>query len=296
MNAAAGIDQYAVVGNPIAHSKSPLIHRLFAEQTGQQLQYDALLVPEDGFAQAIALFFIRGGKGLNVTVPFKQEACEIADELSERARLAGAVNTLMMLEQGALFGDNTDGVGLIRDLTVNLGIGIEGSRVLMLGAGGAARGVIAPLLEQRPATLHIANRTASRATALAETFAGLGALSAGGLDDIPTGSYDLVINATAAGLRGEVPALPDGAIAAHSRCYDMVYGSQPTAFMQYAQRCGSRHCFDGLGMLVEQAAEAFRLWRGVTPLTPPVIAALRQQDVTLSPSPGQRREVPPDRS
>ena len=282
MNTPAAIDHYAVVGNPIAHSKSPLIHRLFAEQTGQQIQYDALLVPEDGFAQAIALFFIRGGKGLNVTVPFKQEAWEIADELSGRARLAGAVNTLMMLEQGALFGDNTDGIGLIRDLTGNLGVAVESSRILMLGAGGAARGVLAPLLEQRPAALHIANRTAARAAELAEAFAALGTLSAGGLDDIPSRHYDLVINATAAGLRGEVPELPEGTIGPESRCYDMVYGSQPTAFMQYADRCGSRHTFDGLGMLVEQAAESFHLWRGVMPRTAPVIAALREHSATLA--------------
>lgn len=281
MSTASRPDHYAVMGNPVAHSKSPLIHRLFAEQTGQQLQYDALLVPEDGFAQAIAIFFIRGGKGLNVTLPFKQEAWEIADELSERARLAGAVNTLMMDEKGTLFGDNTDGVGLIRDLSVNLGIDMGGKNLLMLGAGGAARGVLAPLLEQRPALLHIANRTAQRATGLAAAFDAPGTLSAGGLDDMPALRFDLVINATAAGLRGEVPALPAGTIDSATWCYDMVYGTQPTAFMRYARHCGSSHTFDGLGMLVEQAAESFRLWRGVTPRTAPVIAALRKQNATL---------------
>jgi len=276
MTAATGPDYYAVMGNPIAHSKSPLIHHLFAEQTGEQLQYDALLVAPDGFAQAIAVFFIRGGKGLNVTVPFKQEAWEIADELSDRARCAGAVNTLTMDEQGGLFGDNTDGIGLIRDLTHNLGIGIRDTNILMLGAGGAARGVLGPLLEQQPAMLHIANRTPQRATELAASFADIGELSASGLEDIPERHYDLIINATAAGLHGEVPALPEGTVARDSWCYDMVYGSEPTAFMRYAQQCGSQHAFDGLGMLVEQAAESFRLWRGVMPLTAPVIAALRK--------------------
>jgi shikimate dehydrogenase len=282
MSAASGLDHYAVMGNPVAHSKSPLIHRLFAEQTGQPMQYDALLVPEDGFAQAIALFFIRGGKGLNVTVPFKQEAWEIADELSERARLAGAVNTLMMDQQGSLFGDNTDGVGLIRDLTENLAIDIAGKNLLLLGAGGAARGVLAPLLEQRPALLHIANRTAERAIELAASFAELGTLSASGLGDIPAVRFDLVINATAAGLHGEVPALPAGTIGADTWCYDMVYGNEPTAFMRYAQQCGSRHSFDGLGMLVEQAAESFRLWRGVAPRTAPLIQALREDNAALA--------------
>jgi shikimate dehydrogenase len=281
MSTASRPDHYAVMGNPIAHSKSPLIHRLFAEQTGQQLQYDALLVPADGFAQAIAIFFIRGGKGLNVTVPFKQQAWEIADELSERARPAGAVNTLMMNEQGALFGDNTDGVGLLRDLSENLGIDVAGRNVLMLGAGGAARGVLAPLLEQRPARLHVANRTARRATGLAAAFAAQGTLSASGLDDIPALRFDLVINATAAGLHGEVPPLPAGTIGSDTWCYDMVYGTEPTAFMRYARQCGSAHTFDGLGMLVEQAAESFRLWRGITPRTAPVIAALREQNAEL---------------
>jgi shikimate dehydrogenase len=276
------VDLYAVMGNPIAHSKSPLIHRLFAEQTGQQLQYDALLVQKDAFAQAIAVFFIRGGKGLNVTVPFKQEAWEIADELSDRARLAGAVNTLMMHEQGSLFGDNTDGVGLIRDLTQNIGLNIEGKNVLMLGAGGAARGVLAPLLEQRPALLHIANRTAPRATELAASFAHLGELSASGLDDMPLRHYALVINASAAGLQGESPVLPGETIDGDTWCYDMVYGSEPTAFMRYAASCGCRHSFDGLGMLVEQAAESFYLWRGVMPDTAPVIGALRDDSSPLT--------------
>ncbi len=268
-------DCYAVMGNPIAHTKSPLIHRLFAQQTGEQLQYDALLVNKDGFAQAVASFLMKGGKGLNVTVPFKQQAWEIADELSDRARRAGAVNTLLVNEQGALFGDNTDGVGLVRDLTRNLGMQLKGKNILLLGAGGAARGVLAPLLEQRPNAVHLANRTVERAVELAQSFADLGKLSASGFDDIPPKHYDLIINATAAGLGDETPELPEGTIQPDTWCYDMMYGAQPTAFMRYAQQCGSRHTFDGLGMLVEQAAESFRLWRGVMPDTAPVIKAVR---------------------
>jgi shikimate dehydrogenase len=273
---ASPYDCYAVMGNPIAHSKSPLIHRLFAEQTGEQLQYHALLVSKEGFAQAVAAFVMKGGKGLNVTVPFKREAWEIADELSDRARRAGAVNTLLIKEQGALFGDNTDGVGLVRDLTRNLGMRLQGKHILLLGAGGAARGVLAPLLEQQPAAIHLANRTVERAIELAQSFADLGKLSASGFDDIPLRHYDLIINATAAGLSDAAPELPQGTIQADTWCYDMMYGAQPTAFMRYARRCGGRHTVDGLGMLVEQAAESFRLWRGVMPETAPVIEAVRR--------------------
>lgn len=268
-------DCYAVMGNPIAHSKSPLIHRLFAEQTGQKLCYEALLVGLDNFAQAVAAFLIKGGKGLNVTVPFKQEAWKIADELSGRAQRAGAVNTLAMGDQGALYGDNTDGAGLVRDLTRNLGIVVQGKRLLILGAGGAARGVLAPLLEQQPTAVHIANRTAERAAELAATFGDLGELSAGGLGDIPKQRYELIINATATGLQDKVPTLPTGIIHADSCCYDLMYAAEPTAFMRYAIAQGSQCSFDGLGMLVEQAAESFRLWRGVNPDTAPVITALR---------------------
>jgi shikimate dehydrogenase len=269
-------DCYAVMGNPIAHSKSPLIHHLFAQQTGERLQYNALLVRRDGFAQAVAAFLMKGGKGLNVTVPFKQEAWEIADELSDRARRASAVNTLLVKEQGSLYGDNTDGVGLVRDLTRNLDIRLTGKNILLLGAGGAARGILAPLLEQQPAAMHIANRTVARAAELAASFADLGTLSTSGFDDIPLQHYDLVINATAAGLQDETPILPRGTIQPDTRCYDLMYGAQPTAFMRYAQQCGSHHTFDGLGMLVEQAAESFRLWRGMMPDTAAVIATLRR--------------------
>jgi shikimate dehydrogenase len=269
-------DRYAVMGNPIAHSRSPEIHTLFARQTGQSIRYDAILVALDLFAQAVAEFVASGGKGLNVTVPFKQEACQVADELSRRARRAGAVNTLAVSGAGTLFGDNTDGMGLVRDLTENLRIELSGSRVLMLGAGGAARGVLAPLLEREPARVIIANRTAARAEELADLFADLGDLTGCGFDALGAERFDLVINATSAGLLGQVPALPEGVIGPETRCYDMTYGREPTTFMRYAEAQGARCCYDGLGMLVEQAAESFGLWRGVRPHTGPVIDQLRR--------------------
>jgi shikimate dehydrogenase len=270
------VDRYAVMGNPIAHSKSPQIHRLFAQQTGQSLSYQAILVEKHRFAEAVAEFLTAGGKGLNVTVPFKQEAWQIADQLSARAQRAGAVNTLMLREPGSLFGDNTDGVGLVRDLTANLAVELSGKRLLLLGAGGAARGVLGPLLEQQPTHLVIANRTAERAEQLSDLFSDIGALTGCGFAALGGEAFDVVINATAAGLRGEVPDLPEGIIGPQTCCYDMMYGSAPTAFMRYAQQRGARRAFDGLGMLVEQAAESFRLWRGVKPATGPVIDFLRR--------------------
>jgi shikimate dehydrogenase len=267
---------YAVMGNPIAHSKSPLIHRMFAEQTGQAIGYDALLVDKDSFPAAVIEFMAAGGRGLNVTVPFKQEAWQIADNLSERAQRAGAVNTLWWNENSSLQADNTDGVGLVRDLTQNLSISLQDKTILLLGAGGAARGVLGPLLDKQPAGVHIANRTVERATELADSFADLGMLQSSGFDNIDMRDFDVVINATAAGLLGQVPALATGVIGKHSICYDMMYGSEPTAFMQYALQKGCLQAFDGLGMLVEQAAESFCLWRSVVPDTAPVIDALRR--------------------
>jgi shikimate dehydrogenase len=264
------------MGNPIAHSKSPRIHQLFAEQTGQSIRYRAILVERDRFPEAVAQFLASGGKGLNVTVPFKQQAWQISDKLSERARRAEAVNTLMAQGNGNLFGDNTDGAGLVRDLSVNLGIALAGRRILMLGAGGAARGVLGPLLDARPSALRIANRTPQRAERLVELFADLGNLKGGGLDTLEGEAFDIVINATAAGLQGEVPPLPPGVIGPETCCYDMMYGPEPTAFMQYARSQGAELAFDGLGMLVEQAADSFRLWRGVSPQTGPVIDLLRR--------------------
>ena len=270
------MDHYGVFGNPIGHSKSPLIHRLFAAQTGQDLSYEALLAPLDDFAGFARAFFAEG-RGGNVTVPFKEQAYELADELSERARRAGAVNTLKRLDDGRLLGDNTDGAGLVRDLTVNAGLDLTGQRILLLGAGGAARGVLEPLLAERPQSLTIANRTVAKAEQLAHEFADLGPLAAAGFDWLSE-PVDLIINATSASLAGELPPLEPGLIQpGHTVCYDMMYAREATAFNRWAAGLGAARCLDGLGMLVEQAAEAFYLWRGVRPDSAPVLAELRRQ-------------------
>lgn len=265
-------DHYAVFGNPIAHSKSPVIHAAFARQTGQDMDYTALLAPLDGFAECVAAFRAGGGKGANVTVPFKEAAWRLASRRTARAEAAQAVNTLRF-DGTEVLGDNTDGAGLVADLTRNLGLDLRGRRILLMGAGGAARGVIQPLLEQGPATLCIANRTPQRAIELAERFAGQGPVRGGGYEDLAGTAYDLVINATAASLAGERPPLPEGVYAGGALAYDMMYG-RDTPFLQHARAAGARTA-DGLGMLVEQAAEAFYLWRGVRPQTAPVIALLR---------------------
>ncbi len=271
-------DRYAVFGNPIAHSKSPRIHRLFAAQTGQHMAYDALLVPVHGFAQAVAEFQAAGGRGANVTVPFKQEAWALAAELSPRAQRAGAVNTLLLRADGNHYGDTTDGVGLLRDLCGNHGVALAGRRVLLLGAGGAARSVLEPLLAERPACLVIANRTAAKAQELVQAFAGCGTVRASSFSALSEDSFDVIINATAAGLCGTVAPLPDGILAPRACAYDLMYGDRPTDFVRWARQHGAALAYDGLGMLVEQAAEAFYLWRGVRPETAPVIAALRRRD------------------
>ncbi|MBD9413571.1 shikimate dehydrogenase [Pseudomonas sp. PDM16] len=269
-------DRYGVFGNPIGHSKSPLIHGMFAAQTGQDLSYEALLAPLDDF-NGYARAFFEIGKGGNVTVPFKEEAYRLAEELSERARRAGAVNTLKRLDDGRLLGDNTDGAGLVRDLTVNARLDLAGKDILLLGAGGAVRGVLAPLLAQAPQTLVIANRTVERAEQLAHEFAELGPVAASGFDWL-SAPVDLIINGTSASLAGELPPLEPGLIKpGHTVCYDMMYGKEPTAFNRWAAEHGAARCIDGLGMLVEQAAEAFFLWRGVRPDTAPVLAELRSQ-------------------
>jgi shikimate dehydrogenase len=265
-------DRYAVIGNPIAHSKSPLIHAMFAEQTGQAMSYERILAPLDGFRGAVLRFRAEGGRGLNVTVPFKQEAFELADRLSERAARAGAVNTLIFHEDGVIEGDNTDGTGLVRDLRQQ-GASIEGKRVLILGAGGAVRGVLAPLLAEHPRELVIANRTADKAVQLAAAFADLGPVRGCGFDALE-GRFDLVINGTSASLSGELPPLPDDLLAEGAVAYDMAYGTTPTPFQRWAEAHGARLSLDGLGMLVEQAAESFWLWRGVRPDTGPVRQAL----------------------
>lgn len=267
-------DSYAVFGNPIAHSKSPLIHAAFARQTGQELTYSALLAPLDGFPAAVETFRLAGGRGANVTVPFKEQAFALATQLTPRAQIAGAVNTLSFTA-GGILGDNTDGAGLVSDLATNLGIDLAGKRVLLMGAGGAARGVVLPLLERQPASLFIVNRTSGKAVALAaELVAACGAsnLAGGGYDDL-TGRFDLVINATAASLAGDLPPLPASLFAADALAYDMMYGKD-TPFLAFARAQGARQA-DGLGMLVEQAAEAFFLWRGVRPDTQAVIRMLR---------------------
>ncbi|HPP45908.1 MAG TPA: shikimate dehydrogenase [Accumulibacter sp.] len=267
-------DQYAVFGNPIAHSKSPQIHAAFATQCAQDLRYTAILAPLDGFAAAIAGFIAAGGRGANVTVPFKEEAFRLATRLSERARIAGAVNTLTF-DVGDIVGDNTDGEGLWRDLSRNLGQPLAGKRILLLGAGGAARGVVAPLLASTPERLTIANRTPAKAQRLAELFAADGAVSGVAYADLAGQRFDLVINATAASLTGELPPLPAAIFAADSLAYDMMYGRGETPFLAFARQNGAARGSDGLGMLVEQAAESFRLWRGVRPSTQELIARLR---------------------
>ncbi|TCS71319.1 shikimate dehydrogenase [Sulfuritortus calidifontis] len=265
-------DRYAVFGNPITHSKSPRIHAEFARQTGQDLSYEAILAPLDGFPAAVAAFRATGGRGANVTVPFKEQAFELASRRTERAEAAGAVNTLKF-EGQEILGDNTDGAGLVADLTRNLGLDLAGRRILLLGAGGAARGVILPLLGAMPASLFIANRTADKALDLARRLAAAGPVEGGGFDALPGRQFDLVINATAASLAGELPPLPNDVFAPGALAYDMMYG-QDTPFLAFARARGARVA-DGLGMLVEQAAEAFYLWRGVRPETAPVIALLR---------------------
>ncbi|MFZ5653816.1 MAG: shikimate dehydrogenase [Pseudomonadota bacterium] len=268
-------DRYVLFGNPVAHSPSPRVHAAFAAQTGQDLSYDRLLVPLGEFAAAAGAFFAGGGRGANVTLPFKEDAYRFATRLSARARRAAAVNTLALEPDGGVLGDNTDGVGLVRDLTLNLGWSIAGRRVLILGAGGAARGALGPLLEQRPALVRIANRTAEKAVRLAAEFAALGAIAGSGFAELRAEApFDLVINATSAGLAGETPPLPAGVLAG-GNAYDMMYGAAPTPFLRRAGQQGAAALADGLGMLVEQAAESFALWRGVRPQTAPVIAALR---------------------
>lgn len=270
------VDDYAVIGNPIAHSKSPSIHTLFAEQTQQSILYTAMHVDLGGFSQAVGNFAAAGGKGLNITVPFKQEAWALVNERSERAERAGAVNTIK-IDKDHLYGDNTDGVGLVNDLTLNNGIDLNGKNVLLMGAGGAARGVLVPLLKEQPASLFIANRTPDKAKDLAEDFADSGNVQGGGYESLADKQFDIVINATAASLQGELPPLPDTLLNDNASCYDMMYGAEPTPFMQWASAHNASKVLDGLGMLVEQAAESFYIWRNVKPETKSVIEKLRKE-------------------
>ena len=270
------MDQYVVFGNPIGHSKSPLIHRLFADQTGQHLEYSTLLAPLDDFSMCAQGFF-KQGLGANVTVPFKEEAYRLVDSLTPRAQRAGAVNTLSKLADGTLQGDNTDGAGLVRDLTVNAGVQLAGKRILLLGAGGAVRGVLEPLLAHNPASLVIANRTVEKAEQLAREFADLGPVAASGFSWLQE-PVDLIINATSASLAGELPPISASLIEpGKTVCYDMMYGKEPTPFCRWASEHKAAKVLDGLGMLAEQAAEAFFIWRGVRPDTAPVLDELRRQ-------------------
>ena len=269
------MDRYVVFGNPIGHSKSPLIHRLFAEQTGEALDYNTLLAPLEDFTGCAREFFLQG-RGANVTVPFKEEAYRLANQLTARAQRAGAVNTLSKQADGSLLGDNTDGAGLVRDLTVNAGFSLKGKRILILGAGGAVRGALEPILAEGPASVTIANRTVEKAEVLAELFSDLGPVAASGFDWLYE-PVDVIINATSASLSGEVPPIASSLIEpGKTLCYDMMYGKEPTPFCKWASAQGAGQVMDGLGMLAEQAAEAFYLWRGVRPDTAPALAELRR--------------------
>ena len=266
------MDRYVVVGNPISHSLSPAIHAMFARETGESVAYSALLVEPGDFARALRAFFSGGGRGANVTLPFKIEASELADERSDRAALAGAANFLAVRD-GRLHADNTDGAGLVADLG-NAGFELRGQRVALLGAGGAARGVVGPLLDAGAAEVVVANRTRTRALELASRFAALGRVRGAGLDEVAGERFDLVLNATSGSTRGETLAIPAGLLTPATLAYDMAYGASAKGFLDAARARGAR-ARDGLGMLVEQAAESFVLWRGVRPRTAPVIAELR---------------------
>jgi shikimate dehydrogenase len=267
------MDRYVVIGNPVAHSLSPAIHARFAAQLGERIEYTALAAPLDGFRATAERFFAEGGRGANVTLPFKVEAFELAAEASARAREAGAANFLA-LRDARIVCDNTDGAGLVADLRANLGIAIRGARILLLGAGGAARGVVGPLLDEAPARLTVANRRFERARDLASRFASRGAIEACALDRIPEADYDLVVNATSSSTLGEPLALRESLLRPGMLAYDMAYGRAAQPFVDRASARGAR-AIDGLGMLVEQAAESYRLWRGRRPATAEVIAALR---------------------
>jgi shikimate dehydrogenase len=267
-------DRYAVVGYPVAHSWSPFIHGLFAQQVGHSITYSRLEVPPAALNDAVVEFFAAAGQGLNVTLPHKQAACLLARERTPRAEMAGAVNTLALRSEG-VFGDNTDGAGLITDLTRNLSLELRGTRVLLLGAGGAARGVLGPLLEADPEYLEIANRNEERATELAREFSTLGTVHGCGFDSITASTFDLVLNATSASLQDTIPPIPPGVIGPTTLCYDMAYGKGETAFTRWSKSAGAGRAETGWGMLVEQAAESFLVWRGVKPDTAAVIAAVK---------------------
>lgn len=268
-------DRYAVFGSPINHSKSPRIHRLFAEQTSQDLNYVAQEVTAEIFVTAVSEFFAQGGKGLNCTVPLKELAYQFADKKTDRAESAKAVNTLVLLANGTILGDNTDGVGLVTDLMVNHNVELKNKRVLIVGAGGAARGIIDPLLDQQLDCLVVVNRTADKALQLAIEFNH--SFESCGFNELHHQPFDVILNATSASLSNELPPLPENLLAENGVCYDLAYGNEPTAFVRWGELQNASQSLDGLGMLVEQAAEAFALWRGVRPDTKTVIDLLNAE-------------------
>ena len=274
------LDRYAVFGHPIGHSKSPRIHRLFAEQTQQQLEYHAQDVPAEQFTSALNDFFRQGGKGLNCTVPLKELAWQHADHLSERAEFSKAVNTLILQKDGSIRGDNTDGLGLVADLNINHQISLQNTRILILGAGGATRGIIQPLMQKLPTHIVIVNRTIEKAITLSQEFAELGDISGCGYDDINHAQFDLIINATSASLTGKLPPLSDSLLAPQGSCYDLAYSNKDTAFVTWGKQQDAKQSLDGLGMLIEQAADAFFLWRGIRPKTTKIIQQLNSERIT----------------
>jgi shikimate dehydrogenase len=263
-------DRYGVIGHPIGHSKSPVIHRLFAAQTHEDISYEAFDIPEPELESRLKALAAEGLRGLNVTVPHKEHVARLVDQLTDRAHLAGAVNTVTIAADGRFDGDNTDGVGLLTDLSANLGLTLKGARILILGAGGATRGIVPALLGSGPEDLRIANRTIERARDLAGRFERLGAIGACRFEDLGPQRYDLVFNATSAGLKGELPPFPPHIITADTVCYDLSYAMTDTPFVAWARHHGAKAVHQGWGMLVEQAAEAFFIWRGVRPDTKPV--------------------------
>jgi shikimate dehydrogenase len=269
------LDKYAVFGNPVGHSKSPQIHTSFAKQTGEALEYSALLAEKDRFKETAEGFFVAGGKGANVTVPFKEEAYKLAKSLSAEASKAGAVNTLSLDGEGKLCGHNTDGIGLVTDIKTNHDGSLTNKTILVLGAGGATRGILQPFLDESPDSICIANRTVSKAEALAALFAESGNISTCGFDDLAGKQFDWIINATSASLQGDSLPIPVELIGENTWCYDLMYANEPTAFCHWSKQAGAKMVMDGLGMLVEQAAESFLLWRGIRPQTGDVIDRLK---------------------
>ena len=270
------VTNYAVFGNPVQHSKSPRIHSLFSKQTGISLNYQAIEIPLDKFAEAVHSFSTQGGKGLNITVPFKEEACSLCTDLTDRAASCGSVNTIWFGNSSVIYGDTTDGLGFLNDLTINHDLNLENKAILVLGAGGSVKSILEPLLKQSPRKLVIANRTLPKAEELVDKFSSVGLIESCSYDDLVNQSFDLVINGTSLSLQGVLPPLPDSLLNEYACCYDLMYSDKKTVFMNWADQHGASLVLDGLGMLVEQAAESFFIWHGVKPQTKPVINALRK--------------------